>query len=73
MGAAYTIVHEVIPVGLSRSKHKETQVFMSYDTNPGQNHINKIANKSFKNWTKLKYLGLWQQIKIVLMQKLQAD
>ena len=49
---------EVIPVGWSRSKHKETQAFMSCDTNTGQNHIIKIANKSFENWAKSKYLGI---------------
>ena len=51
------MVYEVIPVGWSRSKHKKTQVFMSCDTNTGH-HIINIPNKSFKNWAKLKYLGI---------------
>ena len=54
------MVYEVIPVGWSRSKHKETQVFMSCDTNTEQNHTIKIANKSFENWAKLKYLEIME-------------
>ena len=52
------MVYEIIPAGWSRSKHKETQAFMSCDTNTGQNHIIKIANKSFENWAKLKYMWI---------------
>ncbi len=52
------MVYEVIPVGWSRSKHKETQVFQSCDTNRRQNPIIKVANKSFENWAKFKYLGI---------------
>jgi hypothetical protein len=47
-----------VPVGWSRSKHKETQVFMSCGPNARQNHLSKIANKFFENWTKLKYLEI---------------
>jgi hypothetical protein len=47
-----------VPVGWSISKYKETQVFVSFGPNAGQNHTIKTANKLFENWTKLKYLKI---------------
>jgi len=45
-------------VGWSRSKHKETQVFLSCGPNAEQNLMIKIANKFFENWIKSKYLEI---------------
>lgn len=47
-----------VPVGWSRSKHKETREFTSFGPNTGQNHTIKMSNKFFKNWTKLKYMEI---------------
>jgi hypothetical protein len=47
-----------VPVRWSRSKYKETQVFLSCGPNAGQNHMIKTANQFFENWIKLKYLEI---------------
>jgi hypothetical protein len=44
-------------VGVEVNTEKTKYMFMSHCQTTGQNHYMKVANKSFENVTKLKYLG----------------
>jgi hypothetical protein len=52
---------------------KTGYVFMSYELNVGQEHKLKVADKSFDNVAKFKYLGMTHyQTKIACVKKLRA-
>jgi hypothetical protein len=60
-------------VGLEVNPEKTKYMLTSYSQNIGQKHSTEIANRSFEEVAKFKYLGTTLMIKIACMKRLRAD
>jgi hypothetical protein len=60
-------------VGLDVNAEKTKYMNMSRHPNSGQNQNIRIANESFENVTKFKYLGMTLKIRMMFMMKSRAE
>jgi hypothetical protein len=60
-------------VGLEVNPEKTKYMLMSRSQKVGQKYSLKIANRSFEDVAKFKYLGTTKQIKITCPKRLRAD
>jgi hypothetical protein len=64
-----TLLEASRDIGLEINAEKTKYIIMSRHPNSGQTQNIKIANESFENVAKLKYLGTTLKIKIAFMMK----